>query len=746
MSKIGANKACKVSDGMQGKSALHRPQQRIAKFTAIEAIASLQNKAGNEVTNGFLQQRLSPLIQSTLTSSGQPLAPGVRAQMESRFGHNFSQVRIHTDAIAAQSAELLGAKAYTFGSDVVFGKGRYAPDTSEGKRLITHELAHVIQQSRGGSESNHLSPSSKLERSASQTAEYIAAGHEQVDVEGNSSPGIAREINSCMAADAIQDEVEEINLRLAEITDWLDQPYTKGENELGERYNEMMQLNLRLEELHRTYDYLPEEEQRQDSLRQIASSAIAGAGGAPPGYYDMPEPGKTTGARGQSGNNSSNPVQLSAQERNTAAIQNLAEAFGLAQKNQYEQEYRGLVGVRPPYPVQQRAAVGEVAIPIVKAVDFFIGFVPIAGDILAVIEAAAGYDLSGDKLPDEARIMLALSAIPLAGDILGASGHIAKIASRTGRKVEEILVILRKLAGFTDRIPHLKNLLDAARKVGRSARRRVAETTSAAMIGAIDALPPPSFGPSIADQPSAVFREIPTTSTSTGSMSSATHNQRPQGNRSVPETTGQRADLQSNQDFIMENPRLPDPSALPVRKRAIKQPQRKPHGFAPNRHNPGRLIKPGQAFEEGWASPGARDPSGVYPTRRVGKRRIPITRIEQLSGIPVSRWSKAWAARMRQEARDYYHSVYPGRSVLDVHHRIPLEWAFLFPSSNPNRLQNLIGLSQDVHNAISAKWTEFAANYRQLRRSPTAAEVQAMAVEIDKEFGRYYNRRSRLAE
>lgn len=67
--------------------------------------------------------------------------------MESRFGHDFSNVQVHTDRRAAESAQAVDARAYTVGSHIVFGPGRYAPETDSGQRLIAHELTHVIQQS-----------------------------------------------------------------------------------------------------------------------------------------------------------------------------------------------------------------------------------------------------------------------------------------------------------------------------------------------------------------------------------------------------------------------------------------------------------------------------------------------------------------------------------------------------------------------------------------------------------------------
>jgi hypothetical protein len=87
-----------------------------------------------------------PIVHEALASAGRPLDPSARAFMEPRFGHDFSRVRVHTDHTAARSAEAVAARAYTVGSHMVFGAGRYAPASQEGRRLIAHELTHVLQQ------------------------------------------------------------------------------------------------------------------------------------------------------------------------------------------------------------------------------------------------------------------------------------------------------------------------------------------------------------------------------------------------------------------------------------------------------------------------------------------------------------------------------------------------------------------------------------------------------------------------
>jgi hypothetical protein len=86
-------------------------------------------------------------MEEALALSGRPLEPVVRHDMEQRFGYDFSIARVHTDAKAAESAEALGAVAYTVGSNIVFGAGRYQPRLSSGGALLAHERAHVVQQS-----------------------------------------------------------------------------------------------------------------------------------------------------------------------------------------------------------------------------------------------------------------------------------------------------------------------------------------------------------------------------------------------------------------------------------------------------------------------------------------------------------------------------------------------------------------------------------------------------------------------
>jgi len=88
-------------------------------------------------------------VGNVLRSSGNPLDPALKQDMEQRFGHDFSRVRVHADAKAQMSAQAVNANAYTVGNDIVFASGRYLPGLVEGRRLLAHELTHVVQQRRG---------------------------------------------------------------------------------------------------------------------------------------------------------------------------------------------------------------------------------------------------------------------------------------------------------------------------------------------------------------------------------------------------------------------------------------------------------------------------------------------------------------------------------------------------------------------------------------------------------------------
>jgi hypothetical protein len=108
---------------------------------SLHPVLQLQSTIGNQSVLRQIDTRVN-----ALRGRGKPLPESVRSFFEPRFGYDFSKVRVHTDPPAAESAVAVNALAYTVGRDIVFDRGQYAPGTDTGRRLIAHELSHVVQQ------------------------------------------------------------------------------------------------------------------------------------------------------------------------------------------------------------------------------------------------------------------------------------------------------------------------------------------------------------------------------------------------------------------------------------------------------------------------------------------------------------------------------------------------------------------------------------------------------------------------
>ncbi|MBW2738206.1 MAG: DUF4157 domain-containing protein [Deltaproteobacteria bacterium] len=159
----------------------------------------LQAKA----TSGHISE-VNPNLEShihSLNGGGQPLSESERSYFEPRFGRDFSQVRVHTDAQAAELAQVVNARAFTVGRNVLFGAGGYAPETASGQRLIAHELTHTIQQ---GSSKERLKQDTPTVDRPHRESRNI---NRQVEVtqplpirEDINSPVIARQLDLSMCA------------------------------------------------------------------------------------------------------------------------------------------------------------------------------------------------------------------------------------------------------------------------------------------------------------------------------------------------------------------------------------------------------------------------------------------------------------------------------------------------------------------------------------------------------------------
>jgi outer membrane protein OmpA-like peptidoglycan-associated protein len=147
------------NQGLLGLLASGRLQAKLAVNQPGDACEQEADRVAQEVVSGSappaVQRKATgesgpatapPAVNEALGSSGQPLDPATRAFLEPRFGRNFEDVRVHTGERAAEAANSVGALAFTVGRDVVFGDGQYAPGTTEGRQLLSHELTHVVQQ------------------------------------------------------------------------------------------------------------------------------------------------------------------------------------------------------------------------------------------------------------------------------------------------------------------------------------------------------------------------------------------------------------------------------------------------------------------------------------------------------------------------------------------------------------------------------------------------------------------------
>jgi hypothetical protein len=147
-----------------------------------DGLLGLQRVAGNAGVTSMLEEERSP-VHDVISSSGRPLDPDVRTDMEQRLGHDFSDVRVHDDSAAAASAQTVNAHAYTVGSNIVFQRDRYDPGSTEGRTTLAHELTHVVQQRSGPVDGTSApggikvsDPSDRFEREAAANAERAMTG------------------------------------------------------------------------------------------------------------------------------------------------------------------------------------------------------------------------------------------------------------------------------------------------------------------------------------------------------------------------------------------------------------------------------------------------------------------------------------------------------------------------------------------------------------------------------------------
>lgn len=159
----------------------------------------LQRAVGNAGASTLVEEERSPVHDVVGSGGGSPLDTETRTDMETRFGHDFGDVRVHTDGAAHDSAKSVNAQAYTVGSNIVFQRDKYDPGSDSGKHMLAHELTHVVQQRSGpvdgtdtGGGVKVSDPSDRFEREAVANADRLmsapapAAGVQRCEDGGHS--------------------------------------------------------------------------------------------------------------------------------------------------------------------------------------------------------------------------------------------------------------------------------------------------------------------------------------------------------------------------------------------------------------------------------------------------------------------------------------------------------------------------------------------------------------------------------
>lgn len=237
--------------------------------------------------NEALQRKASPghaapaipsVVHRALASPGRALDGATRGFMEPRLGHDFSHVRVHADAEAAASARAVGALAYTVGPNIVFDHGHYDPSTPHGRRLLAHELVHVVQQGRGAVRADRIdAPDSPLEREADRIAERVEDGRPGPIAGAAASGTLARQFAPALAEPApvepfVLPEGEVANDNAIEPLE----PYSSAPRYAPNPYDQSLEAGMARARIR---DYA--ERQRQEQERPVA---VLDRGGAAPGF------------------------------------------------------------------------------------------------------------------------------------------------------------------------------------------------------------------------------------------------------------------------------------------------------------------------------------------------------------------------------------------------------------------------------------------------------------------------------
>jgi hypothetical protein len=440
---------------------------------------AMQDVAGNQAASHLVSvgatspplegNGLPLVVQSVLRSgSGQPLDDATRSFMESRFNHDFSRVRIHTNAVAIESVEALNARAYTVGSNIVFGPGEYAPGTPNGQQLLSHELTHVIQQNETVGKqirSINRNQSENLEREArSSTIPPVSSGSTaMLAIHGRlSAPVLQRQAKDDDQAIPIPSQAVMEAVTNSDKGS-IDFPSAFGKKRMTDFGSEEAQQKAKQTVMSgfvasdKSLRQLVEETHWDsvESLRTFMNDYIAFAAENP---------------------NLKEKHQQAIRDRNLILKQiSIARQMLFEKKIDKElgkiqiEDVTHLLRVPVPETVKARAAPGEVFLPVA---DFVVRLTPIVGQLIELTEIVSDQSLSlttfGQELSFDESLMqgifLAVSLIPLAGQIArsgvaNTSEIVTRIARQSSRSEKEIIIQFNRLQRVGKNEPELGKAL-----------------------------------------------------------------------------------------------------------------------------------------------------------------------------------------------------------------------------------------------------------------------------------------------
>jgi hypothetical protein len=176
------------------------------KCAHCEEEEKLQRKSQSE---NELRSEAPSIVSDAINSTGISLDNGTKSFMEDRFGFDFSDVRIHTNAVATKSAEAVNALAYTSGNNIVFNEGQYNPSTHQGQKLLAHELTHVVQQGNASSAIQRQPKAQPQPKVAAVCPAFPASG---VQVIGSFANELASALTACSGKEVTLDANQKLQL------------------------------------------------------------------------------------------------------------------------------------------------------------------------------------------------------------------------------------------------------------------------------------------------------------------------------------------------------------------------------------------------------------------------------------------------------------------------------------------------------------------------------------------------------